>query len=252
VSASIKAFHALRDKVPRNRSLASRADERGDATHSPTATYSVMVGDVLTSGSISLSAGNLTIANRSKGSTEVTVTPNGGYNGRLVWPLAVTGTSSANLTGCYSIASLPVDNISTTTLTMGIGAACNCSYQLRIEVVEEATFQAGKPVFLYAMAGCLLPKPVVCSNACASCRTLDPFSGILFPEIAVPAVLDSLAHTAPNLRSLVLVEEAGWPPMQFLIDSFGDKLYQTRKTMPALTRSRFCWLPAALGSCVRK
>ena len=45
-------------------------------------------------------------------------------------------------------------------------------------------FQAGKPVFLYAMAGCLLPKPVACSNACASCRT--PKSCLSRPTICTP------------------------------------------------------------------
>jgi hypothetical protein len=90
-----------------------------------TATYSVMVGDVLASGGMSLSAGSLTIANGSTGSTQVTVTPSGGYNGWVVWSLSVTGTSSTNITGCYSIESLPVNNISTTTLTMGTGAACS-------------------------------------------------------------------------------------------------------------------------------
>jgi hypothetical protein len=98
----------------------------GDATHAAaTSTYSVMVGDVLAGGGFSLSAANLTVANGSSGSTEVTVNPSGGYNGSVVWSLAVTGTSSTNLSGCYSIASLPVDNISTTTLTMGIGSACD-------------------------------------------------------------------------------------------------------------------------------
>jgi hypothetical protein len=98
----------------------------GDSMHARAiATYSVMVGDVLASGGMSLSAGSLSVANGSTGSTQVTVTPSGGYNGRVVWSLGVAGTSDANITGCYSIASLLVNNISTTTLTMGTGAACS-------------------------------------------------------------------------------------------------------------------------------
>jgi hypothetical protein len=99
----------------------------GDTTHSAsTATYSVAIGNVLASGGLSLSAGNFTIANGGTGSTPVTVTPNAGYNGRVVWSLAVTSsTSTANLTACYAIASLPVSTASTTQLTIGIGTACN-------------------------------------------------------------------------------------------------------------------------------
>jgi len=99
----------------------------GDATHSSsTATYSVLVGNVLASGSLSLAAANLTIANGGTGSTQVTVTPNAGYNGNVVWSLAVTGSSTnTSLTACYKIASLPVSKISTTQLTIGIGSACS-------------------------------------------------------------------------------------------------------------------------------
>jgi hypothetical protein len=99
----------------------------GDATHGPSsAMYSVMVGNVVAGGSMTMSAGNLTIANGSTGSTKVTVTPTGGYNGRIVWSLAATASSnpSSNLTACYSIASLPVNGISTANLTIGIGTAC--------------------------------------------------------------------------------------------------------------------------------
>jgi hypothetical protein len=88
--------------------------------------YSVMVGNVVASGGISLTAGNLTIANGSTGSTQITVTPSGGYNGRIVWSLSVTGSSntSSSLTACYAIDPLLVNSISTTNLTIGIGTAC--------------------------------------------------------------------------------------------------------------------------------
>jgi hypothetical protein len=100
----------------------------GDATHSPaSATSPVMVGNVVASGGMTLSAGNLTIANGSTGSTTVTITPTGGYNGRIVWSLAATASSnsSSNLTACYAIASLPVNGVSTANLTIGIGTACD-------------------------------------------------------------------------------------------------------------------------------
>jgi hypothetical protein len=119
----------------------------GDAAHSPsTAIYSVLVGNVLASGGISLSVGNLTIANGNSGSTQVTVTPTGGYNGRLAWSLAVTSKSSANLTGCYGIASLPVNSVSTTTLTIGVGAACSSaspSYRGEFQTLSHRALASG-------------------------------------------------------------------------------------------------------------
>jgi hypothetical protein len=97
----------------------------GDATHAPsTATTVVSVGNGLASGGLSLAAGNLTIANGATGNTQITVTPNAGYNGRVVWSLAFSG-ASPTLTTCYRIPSLPVNNVSTTQLTIGIGAACS-------------------------------------------------------------------------------------------------------------------------------
>ena len=98
----------------------------GDATHSAaTATYSVLVGNVQATGGITLSAGNLTLANNASGSTQVTITPSGGYYGRLVWSLSATGTGSAPLSGCYAIPSLLVAGATTTVnLAIGVGTAC--------------------------------------------------------------------------------------------------------------------------------
>jgi subtilase family serine protease len=97
----------------------------GDATHLPsTATYSLLVGNVRASGGLSLSAGNVTITNGSTGKTQIMVTPNTGYHGRVVWSLAFSA-ASPTLTACYSIPSLLVNDVSTTQLTIGIGAACN-------------------------------------------------------------------------------------------------------------------------------
>jgi hypothetical protein len=98
----------------------------GDATHSAaTATYSPLVGNVLATGSIALSAGNLTLANNASGSTQVTITPGGGYYGRLIWSLSATGTGNTPLTGCYAIPSLVVAGTTTTVnLAVGVGNAC--------------------------------------------------------------------------------------------------------------------------------
>lgn len=99
----------------------------GDATHLPsTATYSVLVGNALASGGLSLSSSNLSVATGGTGSSQITVTPNAGYAGRVVWSLSATGASS--LTACYSIASLPVSTISTTKLTIGVGTSCNSAF----------------------------------------------------------------------------------------------------------------------------
>jgi subtilase family serine protease len=99
----------------------------GDATHAASvATYSILVGNVIASGGFSLSAGNLTVANGGSGSTQVTVTPTGGYSGRVVWSLAFSG-SSGNLAACYAINSPAVSGMSTAELTIGIAAACNAS-----------------------------------------------------------------------------------------------------------------------------
>ena len=97
----------------------------GDATHfASTATYSLLVGNVRATGGLSLSAGNMTITNGNTGNTQITVTPNAGYNGRVVWSLAFSG-ASPSFTTCYTIPSLLVSNVSTTQLTIGIGAACS-------------------------------------------------------------------------------------------------------------------------------
>jgi subtilase family serine protease len=99
----------------------------GDATHSPSvATYSVLVGNVIASGGFSLSAGNLTVANGGSGSTQVTVTPTGGYSGRVVWSLTFSG-NSGNLAACYAITSPLVSGTTATKLTIGVAAACNAS-----------------------------------------------------------------------------------------------------------------------------
>ncbi len=97
----------------------------GDATHAKaTGNLSLIVGDVLASGGLTLSAGNVTVNNGSSASTTVTITPNGGYSGAVMWSLSVAGASATSITGCYSIAPVRVSGATTDQLTIGTGAAC--------------------------------------------------------------------------------------------------------------------------------
>jgi hypothetical protein len=96
----------------------------GDTKHGPArGTYAVMVGDGLATGGLTLNVANLTVSNGSTGSTLVTATPTGGYDGRVVWSLSENATD--NISGCYRISSLVVNNVSTTQLEIGVGSACN-------------------------------------------------------------------------------------------------------------------------------
>lgn len=97
----------------------------GDATHSPSAaTYSVLVGTVTAAGKFSLSSSNLKVPNGNTASEQITITPTGGYSGRVVWSLSASGTG-ADVSSCYSIGSTPVNGISTATIQIGAGSACN-------------------------------------------------------------------------------------------------------------------------------
>lgn len=97
----------------------------GDATHSPSVgTYAVLVGNVKASGGFGLASNSLTIANGSTGSTQITVTPAGGYNGRVLWSLN-SASNVGTLNACYEIASPLVNETSTAKLTIGVGSACN-------------------------------------------------------------------------------------------------------------------------------
>lgn len=110
----------------------------GDSTHSPaTRTLSLTVGNSSASGSIALSAGNLSAANNSTGTTQITVTPSGGYTGEVFWSLTMTAASAGapQFSGCYLINPLRVNNIVTTQLKIGVGAACSTAQpQARIAV----------------------------------------------------------------------------------------------------------------------
>ena len=96
----------------------------GDANHAPaTRTISFMVGNVVPTGSITLSAGNLTVANGSTATTQVTITPAGGYSGRLFWSLSLSGTPSVS--ACYWLSPQLVNGTSTAQLKIGVGSACS-------------------------------------------------------------------------------------------------------------------------------
>ncbi len=134
----------------------------GDAQHAPSsATYPILVGSIVASGSFSLSVGNMAIPNGSTGKTQVTVTPSGGYGGEVLWSLALTGGSSTPLSGCYGIEPLVVNNISTATLTIGVGAACNASptsrgrLQLGAPRKAQSTLPAGSVYAGLLLCGCL-------------------------------------------------------------------------------------------------
>jgi hypothetical protein len=106
----------------------------GDALHASShAIYPLLVGSLEAGGSFNVAAGNVTVANGSTGTTQVTVTPSGGYNGKITWTsLNVTSSSAATpLAGCYEIAPLVVNNVSSETLTLGVGSACSASPSYR-------------------------------------------------------------------------------------------------------------------------
>ena len=98
----------------------------GDATHGPSsAAVSVLVGDVFASGGITVTAGDLTVPRNSTAATTVTVTPNGGYNGRLFWSLSLAGADNQGTAACYFIPDVVVQGITTTTLSLGSGTVCS-------------------------------------------------------------------------------------------------------------------------------
>lgn len=97
----------------------------GDAYHLASAsTFSVLVGNVVPSGSFTLSAQNATVLNNSTGSTHIAITPAGGYNGALTWSLTYSGgNGAANF--CYLVEPVPVNGPTTATMEIGAGSACN-------------------------------------------------------------------------------------------------------------------------------
>jgi subtilase family serine protease len=97
----------------------------GDATHLPAvATTSILVGNVTATGSFTVTASNLTVANGSQGSIPIAVTPTAGYSGRVTWSLAAT-TTNGTAEVCYSIGASSTNNPNAATLIIGVGSICS-------------------------------------------------------------------------------------------------------------------------------
>ncbi|WP_353063763.1 protease pro-enzyme activation domain-containing protein [Tunturibacter psychrotolerans] len=96
----------------------------GDATHAPSsATLPILVGSVTATGTFTVAAANLTVANGSQGSIPISATPNAGYSGRVAWSLAAT-TTTGTAEVCYFI-SPSSSNPNAATLTIGVGSICS-------------------------------------------------------------------------------------------------------------------------------
>jgi subtilase family serine protease len=113
----------------------------GDATHAPSqGTYPILVGNNLASGSVNVSAANLTVSANSTGSTSVTITPSGGYNGELSWTATVTG--SVQQTVCYVVTAPSVNGVTTGTAEIGVGSACGSpTGSMRTSAVHRSSLQ---------------------------------------------------------------------------------------------------------------
>ena len=100
----------------------------GDSTHGVSSTTaSILVGSVLASGNISLLAPNISLPANGSTQTNVTVTPSGGYNGRLTWSLSLEGSTDTSQVFCYSIPSPLVQGVISVPLQIGIGNACSAA-----------------------------------------------------------------------------------------------------------------------------
>lgn len=117
----------------------------GDATHGPSsATTAVLVGNVQATGNFTLSAGNVSLPANGSTTDTVTVTPAGGYAGRLTWSMSLTGQQS--LSACYLVTSPAVQGVTSATLTLGAGTACSSATgQSRTTVQARASGPGGLP-----------------------------------------------------------------------------------------------------------
>jgi Bacterial Ig-like domain (group 3) len=97
----------------------------GDAKYAPSvATYSFLVGTVTATGSFTVNASNLTVANGSQGSVPISATPAGGYSGRVAWSLSAT-TTNGTAEVCYFISPSTTSNPNAATLNIGVGSKCS-------------------------------------------------------------------------------------------------------------------------------
>ena len=97
----------------------------GDSSHAPSiATFSVLVGNVIPSGSFTLSAQNTTVSSNGTGSTQILITPGSGYSGALTWSSSYTGgTIAQNI--CYLVQPVAVNGPTTATMEIGTGTSCS-------------------------------------------------------------------------------------------------------------------------------
>ena len=160
----------------------------GDAVYAPTrATSVISVGNLQATGGLTLAATNLTLSNGTSGSTQVTITPNNGYNGRILWSLSLqaASTASAALSACYQLASPSVNGITTAALHLGVGAACGPS----------ASGNAVLPTRIKAASLQHLPqspferKPLLATSAGLLCLLCLPRRRRRVPLLLVPAFL---------------------------------------------------------------
>jgi subtilase family serine protease len=109
----------------------------GDSTHqASTGTFALMVGSAVPSGTIALSATNVSVSADSTGSSHLTITPSGGYNGFLTWTSSYTGGTAAQSI-CYFVDAPPVNGPTTGTVQLGLGTACTTPGALKVPSTVE-------------------------------------------------------------------------------------------------------------------
>jgi hypothetical protein len=98
----------------------------GDAYHlASTSTFAVLVGNVVPSGTLSISASNLMIPNNTTGVSQIMINPSIGYSGALTWSAAIsTTTGSTAETLCYLLQTGSVNGPTTASMQIGAGTAC--------------------------------------------------------------------------------------------------------------------------------
>lgn len=103
----------------------------GDSTHAPSSgALPILVGNIIPSGSFTLSASNLSLSANSTGTSQITITPVNGYSGALSWSSSYTGGSSQTI--CYLVNSPSISGTTTATMYVGVGTACSTPGALRV------------------------------------------------------------------------------------------------------------------------
>jgi hypothetical protein len=191
----------------------------GDSTHSSaTRALSLTVGNSSASGSITLAAGNLSVANNSTGTTQITVTPGGGYNGRVVWSLSATAASAGapQLSACYWINPLLVNNTITTQLKIGMGSACSTVRpQSRIAVQTAQTRGTVDPAGRRDIpGGALYAALVFCGVVGMKRKRLPCLLGVALAALVLSAGLAGCGGSSGNTGSSNGSGNSTPPPMQ--------------------------------------